>query len=154
MEGCHCGSLVAFEVIRCRKGRPGACSWGQISAGCWEDPILLSSSLLQNTRMDEAQAGIKSARRHVNNLRYAGDTTIMAGREEEPKSLLTKMKEKSEKAGLKLNIQKTKIIISGPFTSWQKDGETMQTVTNFIFLGSRTTVDSDYSHKIRRHSLL
>ena len=127
-------SLVAFEVIRCRKETPGACSWGQVSAGCWEDPIVLSSSLLRNTRLDEAQAGIKSARRHENNLRYAGDTTIMAEKEEEPKSLLIKMKEKSEKAGLKLNIQKTKIVISGPFFMANRWGNNANS-DQFRFLG-------------------
>ena len=91
---------------------------------------------MQNAGLDEAQAGIKIAGRNISNLRYADDTTLMAESEEEPKSLLMKVKEESEKAGLKLNIQKTKLMASGPITSWQIDGETMQTVTDFIFLGS------------------
>ena len=106
---------------------------------------------MQNAGLDEAQAGIKIARRNINNLRYADDTTLMAESEEELKSLLMKMKEKNEKAGLKLNIQKTKIMASGPITSWQIDGET---VTDFIFLGSKITADGDYSHEIKRHLLL
>ena len=102
----------------------------------------------------EAQAGIKIAGRNINNLRYAEDTTFMAGSEEELKSLLMKMKEESEKVGLKLNIQKTKIVASGPITSWQIDGETVETVSDFIFLGSKITVDVDCSHEIKRHLLL
>ena len=107
-----------------------------------------------NSGLDEAQAGIKIAGRNINNLRYADDTTLMAEREEEPKSLLMKVKEESEKVGLKLNIQKTKIMASGPITSWQIDGETMETVTDFIFLGSKITTDGDCSHEIKRHLLL
>ena len=102
---------------------------------------------------DEIQAGIKIARRNINNLRYADDTTLMA-ESEELKSLLMKVKEESEKVGLKLNIQKTKIMASGPITSWQRDGETVETVADFIFLGSKITADGDYSHEIKRHSLL
>ena len=105
---------------------------------------------MQNAGLDEAQAGIKIARRHINNLRYADDTTPMAEREEELKSLLMRVKEESEKAGLKLNIQKTKILVSGLFISWQIDGETMKTVTNFIFLGPKITVVGDCSHEIKR----
>ena len=101
---------------------------------------------MQNTRLDEAQAGIKFAGRNLSNLRYAYDTTLMAESEQELKSLLMKVKEESEKAGLKLNIQKTKIMASGPITSWQIDGETMGTVTDFIFLGSKITADGDCSH--------
>ena len=97
---------------------------------------------------------IKIAGRNINNLRYADDTTVMAESEEELKSLLMKMKEESEKAGLKLNIQKAKIMASGPITSWQIDGETMETVTDFIFLGSKITADGDCSHEIKRHLLL
>ena len=100
------------------------------------------------------QSGIKIARRNINSLRYADDTTLMAEIEEEPKSLLMKVKEESEKAGLKLNIQKMKIMASGPITSWQIDGETMETVTDFIFLGSKITADGDYSHEIKRRLLL
>ena len=103
--------------------------------------------------MDEAQAAIKIARRNINNLRYADDT-LMAGSEEELKSLLMKVKEKSKKAGLKLKIQKTKIMASGPITSWQINGETMETVRNFIFLGSKITTDGDCSHEIKRRLLL
>ena len=99
--------------------------------------------------MDEAQAGIKITGRNINNLRYADDTTLMAESEEELKSLLMKMKEQSEKVGLKLNIQKTKIMASGPITSWQIDGETMETVTDIIFLGSKITADGDCSHEIK-----
>ena len=109
---------------------------------------------MRNARMDEAQAGVKIAGRHINNLRYADDTTLMAEREEELKSLLIKVKEESEKAGLKLNVQKTKIMASSPITSWQIDGETMKTVTDFIFLGSKITADGDCSHEIKRHLLL
>ena len=101
--------------------------------------------------LDEAQAGIKIARRNINNLRYADDTTLMAEGEEELKSLLMKVKEESEKVGLKLNIQKMKIMASGPITSWQIDGETMDTETDIIFLGSQITADGDCSHEIKRH---
>ena len=108
---------------------------------------------MRNAGLEEAQAGIKIARRNINNLRYADDTTLMA-ESEEPKSLLMKVKEESEKLGLKLNIQKTKIMASSPITSWQIDGETMETVTDFIFLGSKITKDGDCSHEIKRHLLL
>ena len=108
---------------------------------------------MQNAELDEAQAGIKIARININNLRYADDTTLMA-ESEELKSLLMKMKEESEKVGLKLNIQKTKIMTSVPMTSWQIDGETVETVTNFIFLGSKITADGDCSHEMKRHFLL
>ena len=100
------------------------------------------------------QAGIQIARRNINNLRYADDTTLMVESEEELKSLLMKVKEESEKVGLKLNIQKTKIMASGPITSWQIDGETVETVANFIFLGSKITADGDCSHEIKRRLLL
>ena len=109
---------------------------------------------MRNTGLEEAQAGIKIAERNINNLRYANDTTLMAESEEELKSLLMKMKEESEKASLKLNIQETKITVSGPITSWQIDGETMETVKDFIFLGSKITADGDCSHEIKRHLLL
>ena len=109
---------------------------------------------MQNARLDEAQAGIKIARRNINNLRYADDTILMAESEEELKSLLVKVKEESEKVGLKLNIQKTKIMVSGPITSWQIDGETMGRVTDFIFLASKITADGDCSHEIKRSLLL
>ena len=104
--------------------------------------------------MDEAQAGIKIARRNINNLRYADDTTLMAESEEELKSLLMKVKEKSEQVGSKLNIQNTKIMASGPITSWQIDGETVETMADFIFLGSKITADGDRSHEIKRRLLL
>ena len=109
---------------------------------------------MRNAGLEETQAGIKIAGRNINNLRYADDTTLMAESEEEPKSLLMKVKEESEKVGLKLNIQKTKIMASGPITSWQKDGETVETVADFMFLGSKITADGDCSHKIKRHLLL
>ena len=103
---------------------------------------------MQNAGLDESQTGIKTASRNINNLRYADDTTLMAENEEELKNLLMKVKEGSEKAGLKLNIQKPKIMISGSITSWQIDGEKAETVTDFIFLGSKITVDGDCSHEI------
>ena len=109
---------------------------------------------MRNARLDEAQAGIKISGRSINNLRYTDDTTLMAKSEEELKSLLMKVKEESEKVGLKLNIQKTKIMASGPITSWQIGGETMETVTDFIFLASKITADGDYSHEIKRRLLL
>ena len=109
---------------------------------------------MQNAGLDEAQAGIKIAGRNINNLRYADDTTLMAESEEELKSLLVKVKEESGKVGLKLSIQKTKIMASGPITSWQIDGETVETVTDFILLGSKITADGDCSHEIKRWLLL
>ena len=109
---------------------------------------------MRNARLDETQAGIKIARRNINNLRYAEDTTLMAEIEEELKSLWMKVKKENEKVGLKLNIQKTKIMASGPISSWQIDGETMETVTDFIFLGSKITADGDCSHEIKRCLLL
>ena len=109
---------------------------------------------MQNAKLDEAQAGIKIAKKNINNLRYADDTTLMAESEKDLKSLLGKVKEESEKASLKVNIEKMKITASGPFTSWQTDGETMETVTDFIFLGSKITIDSDCILEIKRHLLL
>ena len=108
---------------------------------------------MQNARLDEAQAGIKIAGRNISNLRYTDDTTLMA-ESEELKSFLMKLKEESEKVGLKLSIQKTKIMASGPITSLQIDGETMETMTDFIVLGSKITADGDFSHEIKRHLLL
>ena len=105
---------------------------------------------MQNEGLNESQVGIKIARRNISNLRHADDTTLMAESEEELKSLLMKVKEESEKAGLKLNIQKTKIMASSPITSWQIDGEKVKTVADFIFLGFKTTVDGDCSHEIKR----
>ena len=109
---------------------------------------------MRNAELEEAQAEIKIARRNISNLRYADDTNLMAESEEELKSLLMKVKEESEKVGLKLNIQKTKIMASGPITSWETDGETGETVADFIFLGSKITADGDFSHEIKRCLLL
>ena len=139
----------------------GTTDWFQIGIGvcqgCILSPCLFNlyaEYIMRNTRLDEAQAGTKIARRNINNLRYADDTTLMAESQEELKSLLMTVKEKSEKPGFKLNIQKTKIVASGPITSWQIDGETMEIVTGFIFLGSKMTADGDCSHEIKRHLLL
>ena len=109
---------------------------------------------MRNAGLEEAQVGIKTAGRNINNLRYADDTTLMAESEEERKRLLMKLKEESEKGGLKLNIQKTKIIASGPITSWEIDGETVETVSDFLYLGSKITADGDCSHEIKSHLLL
>ena len=117
---------------------------------------LYAEYIIQNSRLDEAQAGIMIAGRNINNLRNGDDTTFMTESEEELKSLLGswEVKEESQKAGLKLNIQKTKIMVSGPITSWQIDGQTVETVADFIFLGSKITADGDCSHEIKRHLLL
>ena len=115
---------------------------------------LYAEYIMWNAGLDEAQAGIKIAKRNINNLRYADDTTLMAESKQELKSFLMKVKEQSEKFGLKLNIQKTKIMASGPITPWQIDGETMETVTDFIFLGSKISADGDCSHEIKRCLLL
>ena len=130
--------------------------WFQIGKGvhqgCILSPCLFNlyaEYIVWNARMDEVQAGIKTAGRNINNFRYADDTTLMAESEEELKSLLIRVKEKSEKAGLKLNIQKTKIMASGPMASWQIDEEKVETVRNFIFLGSKITEDGDCSHEIK-----
>ena len=109
---------------------------------------------MRNSGLEEAQAGIKISGRYINNLRYADDTTLMAESEEELKSLLMKVKEESEKVGLKLNIQKSKIMTSGPITSWEIEGETVEIVSDFIFLGFKITADGDCSHEIKRHLLL
>ena len=109
---------------------------------------------MRNAELEEAQAGIKIVGKNINNLRYANDTILMAESEEELKSLLMKVKEKSEKIGLKLNIQKTKIMVSGPITSWQIDAETVETASDFIFLGSKITAEGDCSNKIKSHLLL
>ena len=116
--------------------------------------ILYAEYVMRNAGLEEVQAGIKIAGININNLRYADDITLMAESEEELKSLLMKVKEKSEKVGLKLNFQKTKIMASGPITSWQIGGKTVETVTNFIFLGSKITVDSNCCHEIKRCLLL
>ena len=110
--------------------------------------------IVRNAGLEETQAGIKIAGRNINNLRYADDTTLMAESKEELQSLLMKVKEESEKVGSKLNIQKTKIMASGPITSWEINGETVETVSDFIFLGSKITADCDCSHEIKRHLLL
>ena len=115
---------------------------------------LYAEYIIRNARLDEAQGGIKIAGRNINNLRYKNDPTLMAESEEELKSFLMKVKEESEKVGLKLNIQKTNTMASGPITSWQIDGETMQTVADFIFLGSKITADGDCSHEIKSRLLL
>ena len=114
----------------------------------------MQSTVMRNVGLNEAQAGIKIAGRDINNLRYSDDTTLMAESEEELKSLLMKVKEESEKVGLKLHIQKTKIMASSPTTSWEIDGETVETVTDFILGGSKITADGDCSHEIKRHLLL
>ena len=145
-------------TVRTKHGNNGLFQIGKgVCQGCIMSPCLYNlhaEYIMGNARLDEAQAGIKTARRNINNLRYADDTTLMTDSEEELKSLLMKVKEESEKAGLKLNIQKTKIMASGPITSWEIDGETMETVTDFIFLGSKITADGDYNHEIKRHLLL
>ena len=139
----------------------GTTDWFQIGKGvrqgCILSPCLFSlyaEYIISDAGLDEAQAGIKIARRNINNLRYADDTTLMAESEEELKSFLMKVKEETEKVGLKFNIQKTKIMASGPITSRQVDGETVETVTEFIFLGSKITADGDCSHEIKRRLLL
>ena len=116
-------------------------------------PAESQEKAMRNAGLDEAQAGIKIARRNISNLRYADDTILMAESEEEMKSLLMKVKEEHEKAGLKLNIQKSKIMATGSITSWQIDGKTMETVTDFLFLGSKSTADGDCSHEIKRRLL-
>ena len=135
--------------------------WLKIWKEVWQSCILsfclfnsYAEYIMENVGLDEAQAGIKNAERNINNLRYADDTTLMTESKEALKSLLMKVKEESEKAGLKLNIQKTKIMASGPITSWQMDGGKMETVTDFIFLGSKITADCDYNHEIKRYLLL
>ena len=139
------GTMVCFQIV---KG---------VRQGCMLSPCLFDlyvEDIMRNAGLDEALAGIKIAERNINNLRYADDTTLMAESEEELKSLLMKVKEESEKIDLKLNIQKTKIMASGPITSWQTDGETMETVSDFILGGSIITADGDCSHEIKRHLLL
>ena len=125
--------------------------------GCILSPCLYNlyaEYIMRNAGLEETQAGIKIAGRNINNLRYADDTTLMAESEEELKSLLMKVKEESEKVGLKLNLQKMKIMASGPITSWEIDGETVETMSDFIFLGSKIIADGDCSHEIKRHLLL
>ena len=157
---CHLRSLYSGQEATVRTGH-GTMDWFPIGKGvhqgCILSPCLFklcAEYSMQNAGLDEAQDGIKIARRNINNLRYADDTTLMAKSEEELKSLLMKVKKKSEKAGLKLNIQKTKIMESGPITSCQVDGETVKRVTDFIFWGSKITADGDCSHEFKRRLLL
>ena len=140
--------------------RQGTMDWFQIGKGvhqgCILSPCLFNfyaECIIRNTGLNEAQAGVKITGRNINNLRYADDTTLMAESKEELQNLLMKVKEENKKAGLKFNIQKTKIMPSGPVTSWQIDGETMETVTDF-FLGSKISADGNYSHEIKRRLLL
>jgi len=157
---CLLINLYAGQEATVRTGH-GTTDWFQIwkgvHQGCILSPCLFNlyaEYIIFSAGLDEAQAGIKISGRNINNLRYADDTTLMAEREEDLRSLLRKVKEESEKVGLKLNIQKTKITASGPITSWQIVGETVETVRDFIFLGSKVTVDGDCSHKIKRCLLL
>ena len=157
---CLLRNLYSGQEATIRTGR-GTTDWFQtgkgVCQGCILSPCLFNlyaEYIMRNAGLDEAQAGIKIVGRNINHLRYADDTTLMPESEEELKSLLMKVKEESEKVGLKLNIQKTKIVASGPITSWQIDGERVETVADFIFLGSKITADSDCSHDIKRHLLL
>ena len=157
---CLLRNLYAGQEATVRTGH-GTTDWFQIGKGvhqgCILSPCLFNlyaEYIMRNAGLEETQAGIKIAGRNINNLRYADDTTLMAESEEELKSLLMKVKEESEKVGLKLNIQKTKIMASGPITSWEIDGETVETVSDFIFLGSKITADGDCSHEIKRRLLL
>ena len=154
------GNLYAAQETTVRTGH-GTTDWFQIGKGLHQGYILSpclfnfdAEYIMRNTGLQEAQAGLKSAMRNINNLRYAGDTILMAESEKELKSLLMKVKAKSEKVGLKLNIQKTKIMTSNPITSWQIDEETVETVSDFIFLGSKIPADGDCSHEIKRCLLL
>ena len=156
---CLLRNLYADQEATVRTGH-GTTDWFQIRKGvcqgCILSPYLFNlyaEYIIRNPGLEEAQAGIKIARRNINNLRYTDDTTLMA-ESEELKSLLMKVKEESEKVDLKVNIQKTKIMASGPVTSWQIDGETVETVSDFIFLGSKITADGDCSHEIKRRLLL
>ena len=156
---CLLRNLYTGQEATVRTGH-GTTDWFKIGKGVWQGCILspclfnfYAEYIMRNGRLDEAQAGIKTAGRNINNLRYADDTTLLA-ESEELKSLLIKVKEESEKVGLKLNVQKTKIMASSSITSWQIDGETMETVSDFIFLGSKITADGDFSHEIKRHLLL
>ena len=153
---CLLRNLYAGQEATVRTGH-GKTDWFQIGKGirqgCILSPYLFNlyaKYIMRNAGLDEVLAGIKTAGRDINNLRYADDTTLMAKSKEEQKSLLIKVKEESEKVGLKLNIQKTKIMASDPITSWEIDGETVETVSDFIFLGSKTTADVDCSHEIKR----
>ena len=157
---CLLRNLYAGQEATFRTGH-GTTDWFQIgkgvSQGCILPPSLFNlyaEYIMRNAGLDEAQAGIKIARRNINNLRYANDTTLMAESEEELKSLLMKVKQESEEVNLTLNIQKTKIMASGPITPWQIDGETMETVTDFILGSSKITAKGDCSHDIKRRLLL
>ena len=157
---CLLRNLNAGQEATVRTGH-GTTDWWQIGKracqGCISSPCLFNfyaEYIMRNTGLDETQAGIKIAGRNINNLRYADDIILMAESEEELKSLLMKVKEESEKVGLKLSIQKNKIMASSPITSWEIDGETMEMVTDFIFLGSKITADGDFSHEIKRRLLL
>ena len=154
---CLLRNLYAGQETTVRTGH-GTIDWFQIRKGvrqgCILSPCFHAEYIMRNARLDEAQAGIKIVRRNVNNLRYTDDTTLMAESEEELKSLLIKVKEESEKVGLKLNIQKTEIMAFGPIISWQIVGETMETMTDFILGGSKITADGDCSHEIKRRLLL
>ena len=152
---CLLRNLYAGQEATVRTGHE-TIDWFQkgkgVCQGCILSPCLFNlyaKYIIRNTGLEEAQAGIKIARRNVNNLRYADNTTLMAESEEELKSLLMKVKEESEKVGLKLNIQKTKFMASGPITLWPIDGETVETVADFIFEGSKITADGDCSHEIK-----
>ena len=157
---CLLRNLYAGQETTLRTGR-GKTDWFQIGKvvrqGCVLSPCLFNlyaEYIMRNAGLEEAQVGIKIAGRNINNRRYADDTTLMAESEEELKSLLMKVKEESEKVGLKLNIQKTKIMASGPIISWEIDGETVETVSDFILGGSKITADGDCSHEIKSHLLL
>ena len=157
---CLLRNLYEGQEATVRTGH-GTTDWFQIGKGVCQGYILspylfnfYAEYIMRNAGLDEAQAGIKIARRNINNLRYADGTTFMAEKEEELKSLLMKVKEESEKVGLNLNIQKTKIMASGPITSWEIDGETVQTMADVILGGSKITADGDCSHEIKRHLLL
>ena len=147
--------LYAGQEAKVRTGH-GTTDWFQIGKGVCQGCLfnLCAEYIMRNAGLEETQSGIKVAGRNINNLRYADDTTLMAESEEELQSLLMKVKEESEKVGLKLNIQKTKIMASSPITSWEIDGETMETVSDFILGGSKITVDGDCSHEIKRCLLL
>ena len=158
---CLLRNLYAGQEATVRIGN-GTTAWFQIGKGVGQGCILslclfnllYAEYIMRNTGLEETQAGIKIAGRNINNLRYADDTTLMAESEEELKNLSMKVKVDSEKVGLKLNIQKTKIMASGPITSWEIDGETVETVSEFIFLGSKITADGDCCHEIKRRLLL
>ena len=157
---CLLRNLYAGQEATVRTGH-GTTDWFQIRKGVHQGWILspclfnlYAEYIMRKAGLEEAQAGIKLTRRNINNLRYADDTTLMAESEEELKSLLMKVKVESEKVGLKLNIHKMKIMASGPITLWEINGETAETVSDFIFLGSKITTDGDCSHEIKRHLLL